>query len=121
MLRFLLDILRLQFSNVPMASEAQIQRQLLAQQRAKFVRAAKDRENRASGNQGNCRKAVDNSSGFKGVQKHGPSWLARISHNGKRRNLGCYPTPSEAAKAYNRKAIELFGEFANINSIPERG
>lgn len=32
-------------------------------------------------------------------------------------HVGCYPTAIEAAKAYNERAIELYGEFAFLNKI----
>ena len=32
-------------------------------------------------------------------------------------NLGFYSDEREAARAYDAKALELFGEFANINGI----
>lgn len=61
----------------------------------------------------------DNSSGFKGVSYHAQNkrWRATINLNGKQISAGCYATPKEAAIAYNRKAIELFGEFARPNVI----
>lgn len=33
--------------------------------------------------------------------------------------VGTYPTEEEAALAYNEKALQLFGEYANINIIGE--
>ena len=45
-----------------------------------------------------------------------PDWyVAQICINGKKINLGTFKTPEEAARAYDKKAIELFGEFASLN------
>ncbi len=45
------------------------------------------------------------------------TWIAQIETNGKNYNLGRYKTEEEAALAYNAKAAELFGKFANLNII----
>ena len=42
-------------------------------------------------------------------------WRAQIEKDGKHYGLGYYVTPIEAALAYDQKARELFGEFANTN------
>ena len=44
---------------------------------------------------------------------------ARISLNRKRIYLGYFDSEEDAARAYNAKAAELFGEFAYLNPIPE--
>ena len=46
-------------------------------------------------------------------------WKAQICHNSKRISLGYFSTKLEAAIAYNNKAKELFGDFANLNLIGE--
>lgn len=58
-----------------------------------------------------------NTSGFKGVTFHKPSgkWWAHIKKDGKRISLGYYSNAREAARAYNKKARELRGEFAKVN------
>ena len=54
----------------------------------------------------------------KGISYHKPSnkWRSRISINGKTIYLGYYINEIEAAKAYEKKAIEIFGEFAHITT-----
>jgi hypothetical protein len=52
------------------------------------------------------------------VPKRGRTkWLAQINTNSKGYNLGRFETEEEAAEVYNNKALELFGEFANLNII----
>ena len=65
------------------------------------------------------RKRKDNTSGYKGVWIHKKTQLsyAEIAKEGKRYRLGCFKTPQEAALAYNKKAKELYGEFAYQNKI----
>jgi hypothetical protein len=60
--------------------------------------------------------------GLKGVRiqanhKGSNPFQARIQLNGKVFSLGTYPTSIEAAKAYNAKALELFGQFARLNPV----
>lgn len=59
------------------------------------------------------------SSLYKGVSLNskGGKWVAYISINRKKRHIGCFDSEIDAAKAYNSKAIELFGEFAKLNDV----
>lgn len=57
----------------------------------------------------------DNTSGYKGVSKHGRKWRAYIDKDGKRILLNSHSTPEEAARAYDKAAKEYFGEFASLN------
>ena len=54
---------------------------------------------------------------YKGVWQDPRSkrWQVAIRINGKRTYLGYYVNEIEAAKAYDKKATQLFGEFANLN------
>lgn len=61
-------------------------------------------------------------SGLKGVtyQENRPQnpWKASIHHRGVRMNLGYFATKEEAAAAYNKKAVLLFGLTTYLNPIP---
>ena len=55
---------------------------------------------------------------YKGVhQCERGRWRACITYNNKNIKLGRFDTEIEAARAYNIKAEELFGEFACINIL----
>jgi hypothetical protein len=57
---------------------------------------------------------------FKGVSwfKRNSKWRAKITYKGKRIFLGYFDDEEAAARAYDAKARELFGEFAWLN-LPE--
>lgn len=73
----------------------------------------------------NRRSKNNSSSKYKGVslsrQKYKSSvyvcWQAEIQYNKKKYYLGHFKTEEEAALAYNKKAIEIQGEFAYLNKI----
>lgn len=62
---------------------------------------------------------VMKSSKYKGIliDRRGVNikYCARIGYNGKTRHIGCFNSEIDAAKAYDVKALELFGEFARLN------
>lgn len=64
---------------------------------------------------------IDNKSGFKGVSfvQSRKRWLATIRSNGRSVNLGSYASPYVAAIVYNDAAVRFFGEFANLNRLPD--
>lgn len=61
----------------------------------------------------NSRKRVNNRSPFKGVRFRvdKESWQARLGQQ----HLGYFVTAKEAAAAYDRAAIQKYGEFATLN------
>lgn len=65
---------------------------------------------------------ANNKSGFKGVglSRRG-KWEAHIKVSGKQIHLGTFNTPRQAADAYNRAALENYGEFSRLNDTTEAG
>lgn len=59
------------------------------------------------------------SSKYKGVywENERQKWRAYIYKNNKRINIGRFLTEQEAANAYNKYAINMFGEFARLNAV----
>ena len=72
-----------------------------------------------SQNNANTISRPGSSSKYLGVcfYKHTGKWAARIRKNGKLIHIGQFETEENAAIAYNKKAIELHGEFANLNKV----
>lgn len=61
----------------------------------------------------------NNTTGYKGVyfDKSRNKFAAEITCSRKKYYIGRFQTAEEAAKAYNQKAIELFGEYAFLNPV----
>ena len=70
-------------------------------------------------NQMNSKPKTGSVSKYKGVfrLKNSKKWMAQIRFNGKATYLGLFKDEVEAAKKYNTKAKELFGEFAFLNVV----
>ena len=66
-------------------------------------------------NQHNKKIQCNNTSGFKGVSWYANKWVARIRINGVKTHLGRFDKIEDAAAAYEKAAIQYFGEFARIN------
>lgn len=62
---------------------------------------------------------TDSISKYLGVtwDKNRGKWMVRICKDRNHFNLGRFDDEKDAAKCYNEKAIELHGEFANLNII----
>ena len=68
-------------------------------------------------NKFNKRNRSDNKSGYKGVswfQKRN-RWISQIQMSGRNMMIGRFKDKIEAAKSYDNKARELFGDFARTN------
>ena len=72
-------------------------------------------------NNRNRAKRVNATSSYYGVSwsKTSNKWLAQISIEGKRTNLGTYTSGKEAAHVFNMAAIEHYGEYARLNEFSE--
>lgn len=75
---------------------------------------------RESTHQQNCfnrAKQINSTSQFKGVSfdKAAKKWRASITCNNRKHSLGMYTNQLDAAKAYNKAAINLFKAFAFLN------
>ncbi len=68
-------------------------------------------------NLGNQLPQHGKTSKYKGVYWHGATrkWMARIQYKREQIYLGLFAEEGKAAKAYDSKAKELFGEFAHTN------
>jgi hypothetical protein len=67
----------------------------------------------------NSKKYTGCYSKYKGVSKmtRSPKWWAYIRVDGKTKHLGLFVSEKDAARAYNKAAIEGFGEFATLNDV----
>ncbi len=68
-------------------------------------------------NQMNMKSQKNSTSKYKGVCWHikRKRWRVQIKLNYKNIHIGYFTCEKEAAKAYDKKAKELFGEFARLN------
>lgn len=70
----------------------------------------------------NRRKRSDNTSGIIGVYfiKHSEKWTARISINGKSKNLGTFVDKEDAVKARLAAELKYYGNFAPQRHLFEK-
>lgn len=71
-------------------------------------------------NKMNSKLSKNNRFGYKGVTLFHGEIIAQIGLKRKYIRIGPFDTPEEAALAYNQKALELFGEFAKLNDVPNQ-
>lgn len=69
-----------------------------------------------SQNQENKKITAKNTTGYKGVYPHQNKFVAQCQG----KYIGIFSTPEEAAKAYDKKAEEIYGDFAWLN-FPKKG
>ena len=76
---------------------------------------------RSENNMNTRKTSHSNSSRFKGVCwcKQRRKWISQIHKDKRKYHLGFFHDEKEAARAYNRRAMELFGEFAHLNCLSE--
>ena len=100
-----------QILNVPEGLEIDHKNHNMLDNRKYNIRTCSKAENQHN------RKTQKHSSKYKGVSWHKErrKWRTRICNNGKEFSLGLFDSEIEAAKAYDQKAKELFGEFAYLN------
>ena len=56
---------------------------------------------------------------YKGIEKTGEKFRAYIHIDGKKQNLGTFDTPKEAAKAYDRAAIQAGRPTSKLNFLDQ--
>lgn len=75
----------------------------------------------ATPSQNMCNRGLqkNSTSGFKGVSfnRNIGKYRAYIKINGHQKHIGYFSDIEKAAAAYNKKALELHGEFARLNEI----
>ena len=63
---------------------------------------------------------IKNATGYRGVIKHGKKFQAIIYLKRKPIFIGSFESAEEAALAYNKKSLELFGETKSLNKIKKK-
>ena len=67
------------------------------------------------------KSAKPKSSIYKGVTwlNREQKWVAQVRLNKKPLFYKLFDSEKDAARAYNEKAVEFFGEYAHTNDVPE--
>lgn len=101
-----------QIVNAPKGSDVDHKNHRIWDNRRENLRVCTKRQNQMN------RGYHGGSSGFVGVYPRGDKWEAGITSRGRHYYLGRFDDIIEAARARDRKAYELHGEFASLN-FPE--
>ena len=74
-----------------------------------------------SQSQANRTLQSNNRSGFRGVywNKGAKKWKVDIKTNGIKKFVGTFTSKIEAAKAYNKACLEIYGQYASLNPVEE--
>lgn len=84
-----------------------------------FLNNQKDNLREATQKQNTWNRSIQKNkkSRYKGVslKSDGKKWSSTITFNGRTKTIGSFILEEDAAKAYDKKAKELFGEFAFLN------
>ena len=64
------------------------------------------------------RRQQSGTTGFRGVSRDGKKYRAVLYDEGQRIYLGVFPTPEEAAQAYNDESVRRFGVTKSLNNLP---
>lgn len=62
-------------------------------------------------------KRAPGRSAYRGVTKKRNQWRARINRHGREETIGTFATAEAAAAAYNKRALEIYGDFATLNQV----
>ena len=81
----------------------------------------KKRRTQAGGKTSSKYKGVTKMKTPEGKNPRTKPWRSTLTFDMKQRALGCYATEEEAARAYDKAAFEMFGEFSYLNFPEEHG
>jgi hypothetical protein len=66
-----------------------------------------------------CNQRPHSKSGFKGVTPHRDKWDAKLGYKGETYRAGVFDSPEDAARARDRLAVDVVGEYAWLNRPEE--
>lgn len=86
------------------------------------LRLASRVQNHGNGPKKVSRTGTPFSSKYRGVHwsKKDSRWMAQINSGHGTKHIGSFRNEDDAARAYNKAAREVFGEYANLNQVDEK-